>query len=225
MTGTKFECVLHRVEDELPADLSDDALVGRVAFIWDGHVVTGWPLYPEHADDPSIWEPSDDRFGGRVAGVTHWIEFPVTVWELRNHPAPDDVVREDGNLVEHARTELRRIGEDQDVIDWYLDVIRSFASFGHSGGSAAFTTVVLERLLRFQPLSPLTDDPDEWMDVSGFMADGTQVWQNRRDGRMFSTDGGRTYTSVDDPRRRILRWRLPQRRYRSKAVWKPQPSQ
>jgi hypothetical protein len=110
---------------------------------------------------------------------------------------------DDSNLVKHARTELERIGEEPTVIDWYLRIIREYASFGHSGGSAGATAIVLEELLRFRPLGPLTNDPKEWIhhgkEVWGDPnSDG--VWQNVRDSRAFSNDGGETYTLVDDPK-------------------------
>lgn len=67
-------------EDGLP-NMDDNAMVGRVAFIWDGAIVSGWPLnrIGRPADH---WEPSEDRFGGAVSGVTHWVEFPEPVWNL-----------------------------------------------------------------------------------------------------------------------------------------------
>ena len=59
-----------------------DALVGRVAFIWDNHVISGWPVGEDFddggdADDSPTWEGADDVFLGPYAGVTHWIELPV----------------------------------------------------------------------------------------------------------------------------------------------------
>lgn len=94
-------------------------------------------------------------------------------------------------LVEHARRELGLIGEDPDVIDWYCRVVAEFASAGHSGGSAAAAVPVLGELLRFRPLAPLTDDRADWIDQSG--PSGYPLWQNRRDSRAFSGDGGKTY--------------------------------
>lgn len=64
-------------EDGLP-DM--DELVGRVAFLWNGAIVSGWPIRPEFATTPNTWEPSEDRFGGPLRGVTHWVEFPEPVW-------------------------------------------------------------------------------------------------------------------------------------------------
>lgn len=124
---------------------------------------------------------------------------------------PQEEVVEESMLVWHARQELARIGEDDDVINWYARVIREYSSFGHSGGSHMAILPTLTKLLDFKPLTDLTDDPDEWMhhgeDVWG---EAGGVWQNRRDGRMFSKDGGKSYTCVDDPRDSgIIYWSLP----------------
>lgn len=96
-------------------------------------------------------------------------------------------INEDSNFVRHARRELELIGEDQDVIDWYLQVLTVFTSYGHSGGSASVAIPVLHELLQFHNLTPLTDDPSEWVEV------GYDVWQNSRRGEAFSSDGGKTY--------------------------------
>lgn len=123
---------------------------------------------------------------------------------------------EESNLVKHARHELCLIGEDVDVINWYTRVIKEYASFGHSGGSAWATIAVLEELLRFRPLTELTDDPEEWYHHGPDMWDSQSgIWQNKRDGRMFSGDGGQTYTCVDDPKdARITYQSIP------KDMWK-----
>lgn len=113
-------------------------------------------------------------------------------------PAPEKRPHEDSPLVAHARRELRLIGEDDFVITGLCKVIRAFADMGHSGGSAPHAIAYLERLLRFQPLSELTDDPGEWIDRH---ADGTTpvpLWQSDRNPEAFSTDGGKTYTLLSE---------------------------
>jgi hypothetical protein len=100
------------------------------------------------------------------------------------------------NLVDHARRELALIGEDDWLTNGVCKAIAAFADMGHSGFSAEHTTVVLEKLLRYQPLSPLTDDPTEWEDRSEMS--GYPIWQNIRDSRATSKDGGKTYTLVDE---------------------------
>lgn len=95
-------------------------------------------------------------------------------------------------LHEHARRELELIGEEPATIDWYLRVVDAFASYGHSGGSAEVTTAVLHDLLRYKPLSDLTNDPAEWIDRTEMSAHPLW-WQNVRNPEAFSTDGGKTY--------------------------------
>ena len=104
---------------------------------------------------------------------------------------------ETGNpLVDHARHELDLIGEDQDVTDGIVKVIKAFAAVADSGGSTPFVIDRVEKLMRFQPLSPLTDDPAEWQDQT--RASGHPLWQSRRNPSAFSTDGGKTYTLLGD---------------------------
>ena len=66
------------LEDGLP-DM--DKLTGRVAFIWDGAIVSGWPL--NRVGNPEAWEPAEDAMGhGPFYGVTHWVEFPTAIWNI-----------------------------------------------------------------------------------------------------------------------------------------------
>lgn len=82
--STNVTVTVHAVaEDGLP-DMDREEMVGCIAFIWNGAIVSGWPIGPEYEgdDDPDEvrWEPSEDRFGGPVMGVTHWVEFPEPPW-------------------------------------------------------------------------------------------------------------------------------------------------
>ena len=108
-------------------------------------------------------------------------------------------VSTDGPLVQHARQELARIGEDQDVIDGVASVIAAFAEVADSGGATPFVIAYIEKLMRFEPLSPLTNDPSEWVDQTE--ASGSPLWQSARTPMAFSTDGGNTYTLLgEEPR-------------------------
>ncbi|EFL29444.1 hypothetical protein SSOG_09158 [Streptomyces himastatinicus ATCC 53653] len=104
----------------------------------------------------------------------------------------------DSNLVAHARRELRLVGEDKDVIDGLCRVVQAFADMGHSGTSAHFATQYLDKLLRYQPLSELTDNPDEWIDRHAEGMTPTPMWQSVRNSEAFSTDGGKTYTLLSE---------------------------
>ena len=74
------------VEDGLP-DPADLTLVGRVAFIDGGCIVSGKALqhvWEQHDSDyPSCWEVDTDLMPKkRLGGVTYWVKFPVAVWEV-----------------------------------------------------------------------------------------------------------------------------------------------
>jgi hypothetical protein len=106
------------------------------------------------------------------------------------------------NLVDHAIRELRLCGqydEDPSYATTIINAIAVFASYGHSGGSAAVATYHINELLRFKTLSPLTDDPEEWTyhDEKTWGAPGG-IYQSVRNPACFSEDGGKTYYDVDD---------------------------
>lgn len=98
------------------------------------------------------------------------------------------------SLVEHARRELELTGQTAESPAFAESLIRAveaFASYGHSGGSAMVAREMLHRLLGFAALSPLTDDPAEWIDRTEMS--GYPLWQNARDSQAFSEDAGQTY--------------------------------
>jgi hypothetical protein len=100
-------------------------------------------------------------------------------------------------LVEHAKRELELCGqaaEDPAYAASLVAAVAAFASYGHSGGSHYCAVEQLLTLLRFETLSPLTDDPEEWMQVAeSDSRPPAGMWQSRRDPGAFSLDGGRTY--------------------------------
>ena len=100
------------------------------------------------------------------------------------------------NLVDHARRELELIGEEPETIAGFLAVVQAFADMGHSGGSAFVAIPMINELLQFKNLRPLTSNPDEWQNVSD--QSGYEMWQNRRNGEAFSDDGGKTYWLLSD---------------------------
>lgn len=72
---------VHEIQTDGLPDFSDDDLVGRVAFIFDGCIVSGWPLI--RGPGETRWE-ADTDVGHNIplSGVTHWIEFPMTFQEV-----------------------------------------------------------------------------------------------------------------------------------------------
>jgi len=115
--------------------------------------------------------------------------------------------KEKSNLYLHAKRELELAGMFDKDADYngelaptILEVVDKFSSYGHSGGSAMISIQILEKLLRWENLTPLTDNPDEWMDISD-MQGGKPGWQNRRNSTCFSEDGGKTYYNINEKKK------------------------
>lgn len=91
-----------------------------------------------------------------------------------------------GNLLTHAERELPRASGDemQALMNAQLkELILVFSTHGHSGFSAGYATSALAKLLRYEPLRPLTGEPDEWNEV------GDGVFQNNRCSHVFKQAG------------------------------------
>lgn len=108
------------------------------------------------------------------------------------------------SLVEHAERELKLAGLFDDNSDYggmlgdaVLKMVKIFAEEGHSGCSAHLAIDIFNKLARFKTLTPLTDNPDEWMDIADAYGGTPGTWQSRRQGSCFSNDGGRTYYDID----------------------------
>lgn len=119
-----------------------------------------------------------------------------------SHDAETQDATLDSSLVAHAEREMRLAGLYDDDADYggmipqaVMAVVRAFAEQGHSGASAGMTLAILDKLLRFQPLTELTSDPGEWRDVSEIV--GHPFWQNLRDPAVFSKDGGQTWYRLE----------------------------
>ena len=113
-----------------------------------------------------------------------------------------DLDGEESPLVRHAEFEMRRAGLfDQDadyggtLAPHVMDLIRVFASGGHTGFSAPLTVELFARLAMFKTLTPITPAPEEWIDRSDIS--GEPTWQNARCPSVFSRDGGQTWYDLD----------------------------
>lgn len=123
---------------------------------------------------------------------------------------------EESNLVAYARNELEIAGLFGEGSDYdgmlghaVLNVVQAFSGSGHSGASAGMAVAILEKVLRYEPLTPLTGEESEWtiLDYDDRMyaqskrcpsvfqrRDGT-AWNG--DGKVFRDPEGFTYTSKD----------------------------
>lgn len=118
-------------------------------------------------------------------------------------PAEDDLPRYDAppprpegsTIATYAWDELNRANLFTTEGDFYggmtgravMDLVAVFVEQGHSRMSGSLIAEAFHRLVMLEPLGPLTDDPDEWLEVT----DG--LWQSRREASAFSRDGGKTY--------------------------------
>jgi len=112
--------------------------------------------------------------------------------------------------------ELKRAGlfdSDSDYNGMIGEAVKElllvFQKQGHSGYSAQLTASIFYKLIKGEPLSPLTNDPSEWMEVYPGTFQSTRishVFINKNesekpytiDGKAFSDDGGKSYfTSVE----------------------------
>ena len=115
------------------------------------------------------------------------------------------------SMTESCIEELRRAGlfdknSDYDgmIGEAVKELLLVFQKQGHSGYSALTTASIFHKLVQGKPLTPLTDDPSEWMEVSSKIFQSTRVsnvFIDRNesdkpytlDGKAFSEDGGKTY--------------------------------
>lgn len=92
----------------------------------------------------------------------------------------------DSNMVGHAERELGPVGgkdgPDLWMHDHLLAMVRLFSLEGHSGASASIARGMLNQLLDFKPLGPLTGEEHEWLDRLSLSGNDHQ---NRRCGRVF----------------------------------------
>lgn len=111
--------------------------------------------------------------------------------------------------LDQHEAELRRAGMyDEDasygpgaIAKEVLKLLDTWHEQGHSGGSASLTLFIFNKLVNHKVLSPITDSPDEWMDVSEYNGpNAPAMWQNRRQSTLFSHDGGQTYYDIDERR-------------------------
>jgi hypothetical protein len=102
------------------------------------------------------------------------------------------------SLLQYAKDELDRIGMTADGDEYnammrnhILHMVEEFAKEGHSGFSASYAISCLQKLLKFEPLSPLTGEDSEWGDVSQYGDD--PHYQNKRCSRVFKDKDGNCY--------------------------------
>ncbi len=107
--------VVHEIATDGLPDM--DALTGRVAFIFDGCIVSGWPL--NLREDEALWEANSDVGdpAREFRGVTHWVEFPEPVWNYERGKVADE------GPVKAKRTSMERAQYAD--LDFDVRIVRS----------------------------------------------------------------------------------------------------
>lgn len=99
------------------------------------------------------------------------------------------------SIVEQAKTELSAINFGEDDSRVMIEILEKFFDQWDSGGAVSVAQPVLMRLIAGKPLSPLTGNSDEWMEVT------PRLRQNIRCSTVFNDiTTGNSY-NVDTPGR------------------------
>jgi len=114
------------------------------------------------------------------------------------------------SIIDQAKAELERInfGEEDSAV--MIEILEKFLDQWDSGGAVAAVAPVFMQLLAGGPLSPLTGEDDEWMEISD---DGPlfqnkrcgSVFKDARTGRVYDIDSNVPVTFPYQPKRQV-RW-------------------
>lgn len=108
------------------------------------------------------------------------------------------------NLVDHAKKELEIAGlfdKDSDYngmfADAVIELIEVFSKQGHSGFSSSIVSGLFYKLSKFQTITPLTGEDNEWTEVNKEITNGREILQNNRNGSVFKDGKDGTPYCVD----------------------------
>jgi hypothetical protein len=104
------------------------------------------------------------------------------------------------NLHKHALAEFKAAGWLDDsgysdemqgmICDHVLKLIDIFAEEGHSGSTAPYAINLFSKLAKFEPITPLTGEDDEWVRHDYGVE---PMYQNKRCSHVFKDGDGRAY--------------------------------
>jgi len=142
-------------------------------------------------------EVSKPRFTNHLRWKWNSISFTFISWWRNTCDWLKWLGHREGNLEKHARRELEIAGMFDSDSDYggmlgnaVMRMMREFSEEGHSGFSASLTTTLFEKVSRFEPLTPLTGEDDEW-NLLDYSSDTT--YQNKRCSHVFKDKDNRAY--------------------------------
>lgn len=105
------------------------------------------------------------------------------------------------SLIDHARREFKvagwlndegeYVGEVQQALcEGVIRLLEVFTEEGHSGFSAMGAISLFTRLAKFEPITALTGEDSEWINVSEYGNNNGPLYQNNRSSQVFKDDGG-----------------------------------
>ena len=116
------------------------------------------------------------------------------------------------NLLEHAKRELKLAGydisdkgceihDDEESLKGYVnscaknayELIETLSKAGHSGMSIGITLGIFNKLAKWKTLTPLTNNPDEWTQLSDCES---VCYQSKRNPSCFTNDF-KTYHDIE----------------------------
>src|SRR4051812_21032391 len=103
-----------------------------------------------------------------------------------------------------AKTELAAVNFGEDDSRVMLEILDKFFDQWDSGGAVAVASDVLVRLIKGQPLGPLTGEDGEWYihDMPGVYAQNlrcSSVFKSTKDGPAYDIDAGNERAPITFP--------------------------
>lgn len=156
----------------------------------------------EYLQVPTMFGPRDITAGNWVVRVNGVDGLGYLTYKPEALFAEYTEIKDgDSPLIAHARRELAMFPQEEpELIESLMAAVAGFATYsGHSGSSHAMAAHMLSSLVRMENLLPLTDDPEEWHLHKAGEAVEEDTWQNKRNSKALSLDGGKTYFLVNLP--------------------------
>ena len=90
-------------------------------------------------------------------------------------------------MSKHAIVELSLIKEEPKIVLWYVSILEAYNAMNLTEEASDHCLQTLTRLIRYENLAPLTDEPMEWVKVAD------DIWQSIRNYDAYSNNGGETF--------------------------------